>query len=188
MQQKIIEGLEGTVVSAKRIMAYFQDVASILADNNLPLIWTSPSGLRVTQRYNNLFERQIRTLCGVYKFRLTEEAPDLGLNVRKQALAAAPNIVHSWDAAHLISTVNACHADGVRSFSMVHDSYGTHARNTGTMARILREQAYEMHSRDLIHLFAEEVGAYAEGIDLPDPPEHGDFDISEVLRAEYFFA
>jgi DNA-directed RNA polymerase len=187
MEEKISAALEQTVVSAKEIMAYFQDVAAALAARDLPLRWITPAGMEVTQSYFNLARREVETLSGRYIF--WEEDDALGLDKRKQALASAPNIIHSFDAAMLALTVIAAHDRmGIQAFAFVHDSYGTHAADCPTLATILRNVAVDIYSRDQLAVFEEYVHAYAPGVELPARAPLGDFDVSEVRRAEYFFA
>ena len=50
-----------------------------------------------------------------------------GARRRVQALASAPNIIHSFDAAHLSMTVNAGAERGISAWAMIHDSFATHA-------------------------------------------------------------
>jgi DNA-directed RNA polymerase len=187
MQEKITAALEETVVAAKEIMAYFQEVAGLLADRDLPLRWITPAGMEVTQSYYKLSERRVDTLEG--RFTFWEEDADLGLDKRKQGLASAPNVIHSFDAAMLALTVIAAHGRmGIQAFAFVHDSYGTHAADCPTLATILRNVAVDIYSRDQLAAFEEYVHAYAPGIELPARPPLGTFDVSEVRRAEYFFA
>jgi len=44
------------------------------------------------------------------------------------------------DAAHMMRTINRLHAEGIRHFAMVHDSYGVHACDLDLLNRVLREE------------------------------------------------
>lgn len=187
LKEKIVEALSETVVAAKQIMAYFQEVAKILAEANVPLTWTTPNGSKVQQAYHVLARKKVRVLSG--EIILWEEDPLMQLNVGKNFLASAPNVVHSFDACHLAMTVNAAYEKGIESFCMIHDSYGTHAADTDLLAEVLREQFVEIYCVDRLQMFHEEALAQCPpGIELPEPPARGDFDVTEALESAFFFA
>lgn len=187
MRDKIIQALSTTVHSAKEIMAYFQSVALALAEEERPLRWRTPADMIVTQSYYNLARKRIRSLAG--RFIMWDEDEDMGLNRRKQFLSAAPNIIHSFDAAMLARTALRCQKEhGLADFAFIHDSYGTHACNTDLLADTLREEAYQIYSTNRLQEFHDFVSLENPGVVLPAPPDRGDFDISEVLRSPYFFA
>lgn len=187
MKDQIVAAVAETVVAAKDIMTYFQDMATALAKAQRPLKWTTPTGMRVTQAYHNLASTTVSTLVG--RVQLLSEAHDAGLNVRKQALAASPNVVHSCDAAMLAMTALTLYdKHGITDFAFVHDSYATHAADTGLMARTLREVAVDIYKDDWLRKFHDEVAAANPDVELPEPPPLGDFNVAEVLDAPYFFA
>lgn len=182
----LVEALGQTVSAARTVMAWLQSTSDTLAKAGLPFVWTTPTGSTVRQAYYRHATRQVRTLVG--RLVLAEEVPEGILHPRKQALGSAPNYVHSFDAAAMAFTVNACVEEGVRSFAMIHDSFATHAANTTTMSRLIREEFVQMYRTDWLRKTWGEVRAYAPGIDLPPPPPRGDFDIALVQDAEFFFS
>lgn len=187
LRDKIVEALSQTVAAAKDVMAYLQDTATALADEDIPLSWTTPAGMRVQQAYYNKSERRIRTVFG--QASLWEDNADLGLNKRKQALAAAPNWVHANDASHLAKVVTALKDDHhVSAFTFVHDSFGVHAANVDTLNTVLRREFVEMYREDQLARFEEEVRSYAPSVELPERPTRGDFDLEQVLEARFFFS
>lgn len=186
LKDVIVDALESTVVSAKEIMGYFQDVARALGTKNIPLTWQTPAGMKVRQSYFRLSHSQIRTLYG--KVSLWDEQESQGLEVRDQALAAAPNVVHSLDSAHLALTVVAARDDGIEHFALIHDSYGTHACNVERLGKILREEFVKMYSGDWLEVFERQVQEYAESIELPPRPRQGTLDLTQVLDSPYFFS
>lgn len=182
----ITAALGGTVVAAKQIMGWLQETAEALAEAGLPFQWESPTGSKYRQAYHAVSQDRVVTLMG--NLTLGREIHEGELQVRKQALGAAPNFVHSYDAAHLSRTVNAAFHDGIRSFATVHDSYGTHARNTTTLARILREEFVGIYRNDWLAWTAEQIAAYAPHVELPAIPPRGTFNIEEVINAQFFFS
>lgn len=187
MTAKIRAALETTVSSAKVIMSYFQDTAGALAEQNMPMSWVTPAGMVVTQSYWKLAGVQVETLYG--KVHLYNEVEDTGLDKRKQQLAAAPNVIHSFDAAHLARTV--CYLNDIGeqlSYSFIHDSYGTHACDVDLLAQALRDEFVDIYSVDRLEEFDENMRAAAPGVELPDRPERGTLDLEQVRHSKYFFS
>jgi DNA-directed RNA polymerase len=133
MRDLIVDALASEVGAAKGIMAWLRTTAQRLAEKGLPFEWTTPTGSRVRQAYHALSISRIQTL--VAKLNVPVESDSLLL--RKQAGGSAPNYVHSFDAAHLSMTVAAARDEGIESFSMIHDSYGTHAGKTPKLAHLI---------------------------------------------------
>lgn len=184
----IQRAMDQTVGSASAIMGYLQQTAAVMAKHQLPLQWTNAAGCRIQQSYYKLNGKRVQTLFG--KLTLVEENKEAGLDGNKQKNGAAPNYIHSMDAAHLALTVNRAASKGITSFSMIHDSYGTHAADMETLNECLRDTFAEIYSVDRLAMFHQEQLAVAEplGIELPTPPALGDFDVSEVRKSSFFFA
>ncbi|WP_455915107.1 DNA-directed RNA polymerase [Pantoea agglomerans] len=71
----------------------------------------------------------ISTLILGKEVRAKVSEDDKDINAAKQSSGVAPNYVHSMDACHLRMTVNLANEKyGIKAFSLVHDSFGTHAR------------------------------------------------------------
>lgn len=196
LKDKIILALDETVVSAKCIMAWLQEVASCLAEVHTPFTFTTPTGNKVTQSYYVLNRARVDTVAG--KLVVWEENKTGGLQARKQMLAAAPNLIHAFDASHLAMTVNAlcadiANVDGYRtSFSMIHDSFGVHANKADLLNDVLREQFVAIYATtNWLEKIEAEVREYAPDVTIPSYTEFvtmGDFDVREVLQSEFFFA
>lgn len=185
----IRRSMDATIASASAIMGYLQDVAGALAEHDLPLQWTNAAGCRVNQCYTKLAGKRVNTLYG--KFSITWEDRNQGLDGAKQRNGSAPNYIHSQDAAHMALTINfARDVFGIEHFSMIHDSYGCHAAHMPKLNAALRQTFKDMYSVDRLQQFHEEQVAVAEplGIELPVPPQTGDFDVSEVTESVFFFA
>ncbi len=110
------------------------------------------------------------------------------IDVRKQVDGIVAHLVHSMDAAHMMLTINRLHAEGIRHFAMVHDSYGVHACDVDLLNRVLREEFVRIYSEPVLLNFLDQQRKAHPGISLPDPPQTGDLDIQQVLSSPYFFA
>ena len=119
---------------------------------------------------------------------LWDQNPDGGLNQRKQSLGSAPNVIHRLDASLLQKVVNQLVKHDVYSFTTVHDSFATHFAHTDLLRDIIRKEAYQMFKgnwlKDEFHRYVQSNSP----VELPEPPEQGEFNVREVLKAPYFFA
>lgn len=186
LTDRILEAMSGTIAGAQAIMEWLQDVAGRLAKAGLPLTWTTPSGSTVRQGYYVEQIHRIHTLLG--KSNLASEASGTVLSARKQALAAAPNVIHSYDAAHLTMTVLAGQQKGIIAWAVIHDSFGTHAANTTLLAAHLREAFIEIYRHDQLAELHRQFQASAPQVNVPAPPARGDFNITSVRDSEFFFS
>jgi DNA-directed RNA polymerase len=156
------------------------------------MVWTNPAGMEVRlEKYKIKKSPRIRLHLpygGKVSIAYWEEDRKKGLNAGAQGRAITASVVHSFDAAHLAKTVNACSRAGIRSFAVVHDSYGTHACDAPAMARLLREQFVEIYSQSWLERLAEQWQEDApDGVEVRTPPARGDLDITQVVHSEHFF-
>lgn len=184
MRDCIVAALSDTAGAAKAVMAWIQTVAFRLAEQGLPFDWVTPTGSKCRQAYTEFTVNRIDTVAARVHIGTHTDV----LIPRKQALGSAPNLVHSFDAAHLSLTVNAAHAAGINSFAMIHDSFATHARQTTLLARILREEFVAIYKRDWLSEIYTQISDKYPDIDIPEPPPRGTFDIEQVLDAPFFFS
>jgi len=185
MTKAILEAMESVNGKAVEIMQYFQSVAEILGESGSGLSWYTPMGLKVTQQYNQFKERRIMTVLG--EITLSVEDAEMGLRVSKQTNSSSPNIIHSLDAAMLQMTVERLSEMGHTDFAMIHDSYGMHPSNVQDLHVALREVARDMFGGNLLADIHEYVQSSTD-IELPTPPSLGDYDINEIVNADYFFS
>jgi DNA-directed RNA polymerase len=214
LAKKVFAAVNETVAKAGEGMRFLQKAASLLAHEKKPLVWTTPVGFPVLHRYSEfevkrvnlfLYDRAIKVADAMTGDKVTEDGgvlrrifanvrvrPKDTINKSKQKSAVAPNVIHSLDAAHLLKTVNLAHAEGINSFCMIHDSFATHAADTGRFFDIIRDQMVEMYTK---HDPFQEIHAAAcaalsdKGRDkLPNPPAKGSLDLDAIRSSLYAFA
>ncbi|CAJ1369523.1 unnamed protein product [Effrenium voratum] len=183
------------IVGAQTIRNYMQKLTWRASKySNKGITWTAPSGFPVTQEYRSLDYRRVKTQFHgqVVKFRdyyLMDE-----IDQHRQKNSVAPNFVHSMDAAALVLTVDHAIDHGMSAFAMIHDSYGVHAADAETFAKLIRLEFITMYEDyDVLtdwadRLFLEHLPAEEQKEDLPTRPRNGKLDLQEVLNADYFFA
>jgi DNA-directed RNA polymerase, mitochondrial len=180
-----------TIVASKACMDWLQETARVAAKAGLPIHWHTPAGFPARQAYYEREERRVVTTLGTKRVRLTVFDSKPTLSRRLQAQGIAPNFVHSMDAAHMMRTITMCREQGVTAFSMVHDSYGTHAGDMETMNTLLRQSFIDQYNTDVLAEFREELAEQlpVELADqLPPVPAKGQLDLSQVAAADYFFS
>ena len=185
------EAIKETVIAASSALTWLQGVAGSLAEAGLPVFWSTPVGLPVRQDETTLKTgKQYVWFQGQkLQFRLAQHSDKI--DKRRQRSAIAPNFVHSMDAAHLMKTVNASLEAGIDSFSMIHDSFGTHAGDVETMGYLLRREFVIMYGEDILGRFREQALRQlpsASREELPPIPEKGNLDLTGVLKSDFFFA
>jgi DNA-directed RNA polymerase len=158
----------------------------------LPVRWTTPLGFPVLQRYYKTSANRVKTRINGSIIYLTMSEETKQVDSRKSAQGMSPNWVHSCDAAHLQLSVARAWEEGMEHFSLIHDSFGTHACNAGHFASVIKEAMLEMYSTSdvVADLFWELLSQVPEDKvgDLELPPSKGTLDLEAVLASEYSFA
>lgn len=190
MGSLIWDSVGTVVVAATSAMEWFQTAARLAAKSGLPVRWETPDGLTVLQAYAKLKTERIDITFGSIRAAWTVAVGETrDLDKQKQANSISPNWVHSMDASHMRATIRKAFSEGVRSFSLIHDSYGTHAGNTDALAYYLREQFVEMYSEDVMAKFRDDLlTQLPPDTELPELPSKGTLDLALVMESEFFFA
>lgn len=193
MGRRIWSAVSQVVVAAREAMDWFQKAARAAAKEGLPVRWTTPDGLPVLQAYYKMNTKRLRLTFGGERLRLnasTGPKESMELEKNKQANGISPNWVHSMDSSHMRQTVRSCWDGGMRSFALIHDSYGTHAENADALADILREEFIAMYTdQDVLDDFKAELEEQLpEGAELDALPSKGDLDLERVMQSDFFFA
>ena len=181
--------IDEVVKAASVVMKWLQDASRVMSALDMPISWTTPAGLPILQRYLAKTGTSVEVhVNGVRtKFSLTKTDSNK-MDKRKVANALSPNVIHSYDSAHLMMTIMRARERGVTSFAAVHDSYGTHAADLTELSVVLREVFVEMYSIDRLAAFRDELLQQYPDAQLPALPAMGNLDITEVLDSDYFFA
>lgn len=104
--------------------------------------------------------------------------------------------LNSLDASHMMQTILKANANGITSFSFIHDSYGCHASDMTKMADCLRQAFVEQYSTCQLSRFRDQVLEQFEAWGLgdigrkevPPIPDKGVLDLSKIAQSLYFFA
>lgn len=189
------EAIGNVVVAARQAMDWLREVSKVAASTELPVRWTTPSGMLVVQDYRDAVGEELDFQVLGRRYRLMLAKTGEKLSARRQALGISPNFVHSLDAAHLMRTVMLCAQDGMKDFAMIHDSYGVHAGRAAQLRDNLRDAFVDQYRADVLAEFRDELSRQLTDMgrldlveELPPLPEMGTLDLEQVKQSEYFFA
>ncbi|WP_266156746.1 DNA-directed RNA polymerase [Dyella silvatica] len=179
------------VIAAREAMDWLKAAAKVAAQGDMPVSWTTPAGFPVLQEYRESLGKRVRVVVSGRSMSLVASVEGTKLDSRRQALGISPNFVHSCDASHMMLTVSTALENGISSFAMIHDSYGTHASETSLLAASLRASFVEQYTREVLTDFRDELAEQLPpeiAAQLPPLPPCGDLDINLVVQSAYFFA
>jgi DNA-directed RNA polymerase len=169
-------------------MKFIQTLAKIRADNGLHLEWKTPTGFRVVSRDCppdvKTAELELNGVGVKYK---VGNGWKPGILKRDAMNGAAPNFVHSLDAAHLIRVVIAAVAAGI-DIVVVHDSFGCLAPYALKLRGIIRTQFALLYEDDVLAELRKDAQHGLGSIELPPVPPKGSLDRFNVMWSEYAFA
>lgn len=192
MAAEIWNAVTKTLVKSVEAMAWLQQAAAAVSAEGLPVRWSTPVGFPVMQAYWNVEDRRIKTSLQGAIIKLTMGERTDVLDTRHQRNGISPNVVHSLDAAHMMLTTVRAEQEHIKSFAMIHDSFGTTAAETEDLFRIVRESFVEMYEEtDVFRNFRGEIMRQLSPDALkalPNLPEPGTLDLSGVLDSKYCFA
>jgi len=171
------EAIGEVVIAARAAMVWLQKNISKGYTH-----WVTPIGFPVFQYYKKADAIDVNTkLNGRLVLKLRDADGEGEPNRYGQRNGIAPNFVHSIDSSHMVMTINKIE---LPAYAMIHDDFGTHAGNAEKLATALREAFKDLYTlHDPLADWAEQ-----QGIDVSTLPEVGEYDINEILNAEYFFA
>jgi len=202
-------------VKAVEAMGWLQVASGLLAQDkdingqSLPTYWITPAGFPVKQKYNKVVLKQLRTFTtGTIRVKepfkedsQIEEGASINprgcatpppFGPRKPKPGFAPHFVPSMDASPLMLTVCSWFDKGVKSFAMIHDSYGAPAGHGDIMFTTVREVFVDTYSNNDVlqdlHDHIENLLSPKMVDKLPKIPSKGNLDLERVKESMYAFS
>lgn len=189
MAELIWKGVTQTVSKAAEAMDWLQQLARMVTQEGQVVTWHTPLGFLVRQDYWASATKQMRAVFLGKRLAPRFSEPTGNVDKRKSANAIAPNVIHSLDASHMMLTV--VRAKGIENFSLIHDSYGTHACDTDDLFKAIRNAFVELYTDNVFDRFRDEIMSqmsWEQQQDVPPTPEYGELELSSVLDSDYCFA
>ena len=185
--------------AAKQGMEFFQECASALAKENKPIHWRTPIGFPVTQKKTRWKSEKIK----VYLYDRTakvKKRAQIGLKspdgdkicVRQSKSGISPNIIHSMDSSHLLSTVLALKDNGINDFMLIHDSFAVPCESSWDLFSIVRETFKEQYSGFCLYsmIYDATLAQLSDTSPLDDLalPNKGHLDLLVIAESDFCFA
>lgn len=184
----VAEAMKTVAPAAIRLMAWIRECAGAACKptDHFPLgrpyaFW-SPHGFPVIQPYR--LETAQRVRVDGHSYYIGRQDSQCPVNQKRQVNGSAPNVVHSWDAAHGSAVAARAMAEGFE-VPLIYDCIGPRANCVDDGRRIFREEFVMLHSRDLVAEHAENLTRTYPDVRFPEPPPKGTFDLDHVLESTY---
>lgn len=188
----VIEALKSSIYEPFVAMEFIKHLSDCCTLEGINLEWEMPTGMKTCQAYKKSKKKRIRSWFGdvSYTTTLSEETPQIDKTESKNG--SSPNFVHSMDASHLQHVVVKCVQEGISSFAMIHDSFGTHACDVERLQEITRNTFADIYTEDWLQKLYLHTQSRLKGDGLARIDKlqvvYGDLDINETRSAEYLFS
>jgi DNA-directed RNA polymerase len=160
------------------------------------LEWHTPSGFPVIYKAYLQHERKQRgTIKGItgnkdgrvmHVIKVDVLNKETGEKVpcrRSFASGISPNVVHSYDAAHMANTINVFNA----GFAAVHDSFSTHASDVDWLQDVTKMTFIAQYDVENFFDVVQDTLMYNKDTFTLAQPELGSLQLSDVQQSKYFF-
>ena len=179
MSQVQFDCIDKIAFNLRGVMSWYQECVSILADHEQGWEYTNPVGFTMRQFYSKKLSVTIPTPN--YSVRIQTTNGDI--NKTKQVSGISANQTHSLDGALLVLT----HATFSGTMSVIHDSVGCHSSDMEELQTSLRKSHVLLYQGNRLAEMKQQ-NEDRTGLTLPEPPEMGDLELSDVLTASYYFS
>ncbi len=190
----VYSAIEQVVSRPADAMRFLRSIARALGHEGKPVVWHTPLGFPVVLSYPRSKVEEIRLYLhnkGVRNVhRVSAQEDTVGIDKNRAANAIAPGFVHSLDACHLQMVVNACADEGITNLALVHDSFGCLPSDAEAVRAIIVKEFHRMYTEnDVLADIREEALAQIDNkLRIPDVPEYGNLDLTQILEADYAFS
>ncbi len=161
------------------MLRMFQELAVRANERDMFLAWKTPvTNFPVVQAYREPISKRTKLRYADQEIKIVVEAwEEAVLNKAGSKTGAAPNIVHSFDAAHLALTVH----NASYPISVIHDSFGCHAGNMIKLFPDVRQTFVNFYTTDPLTQLLTQF----DSLDLM--PRRGNLNVIEILGSQYAF-
>jgi len=193
----LIKAINEVCAGPLKTTKYLQKIAEHeLNSNRNHLAWHTPSGFPVVYKAYLQHERKQRgTIRGIQGNKdgrvmhvikvdvLNKETGERVPCRRSYASGISPNVVHSYDAAHMANTVVGFNG----SFGAVHDSFSTHADEVDFLQEVTKMTFVAQYDiENFFNLLQDTLMENKESFVFPQPVT-GSLNLQEVYNSKYFF-
>jgi DNA-directed RNA polymerase len=193
----LIKAINTVCAGPLKTTKYLQKIAEHeLNSGRNQLTWTTPSGFPVIYKAYLQHERKQRgTIKGIQGNKdgrvmhvikvdvLNKETGERVPCRRSFASGISPNVVHSYDAAHMANTIVSFNG----SFGAVHDSFSTHADEVDFLQEVTKMTFIAQYDvENFFNIIQDTLMNHRDTFTF-NQPELGNLVLSEVMDSKYFF-
>lgn len=160
----------------------------------------SPTIVKVENTKGEMTYRRLHETVIVGEPRRTQvtvrlwEGKDIDKRRTKQGIS--PNIIHSYDASHMMSTILQLVDNGVTDFMMIHDSFAVPASQSEVLFDTVRDTFINQYSDHCMYSNIKDSclkklnpdGAGFKRVTKLKIPNIGDLDLSQIRNSDYCFS
>ena len=185
------EAINEVILGAKKIMKFLKEVSRLVASENLPVCWTTPSPLNfpVQMMCYKKESKRVKTKMGDSIIKLSVSSETDEIDRRKVQQSICPNLIHQLDSSVLSLSVVKGSELGIDNFSLIHASFGVLAPDSDKMSLALREAFCEIYSQDVLANWAMEMKQMLSEKNqkkFPPIPAKGNLDLEQVKKSVFF--
>jgi DNA-directed RNA polymerase len=131
----------------QEVVNYFKEMVNLMTKLNLPIVWITPAGLEIKQRYVRRNSTRIRSSSfkGASYYIVI---PTDKINKVSQESAFMPNLIHSMDASTITLLVKKLRFLGIYNLYTIHDCFATTANNISLVNELVRDSFCEIYAND----------------------------------------
>jgi DNA-directed RNA polymerase len=162
-----------------KLLRMFETLAERSNEQDVFLKWTAPvTNFPVVQAYRKPTTVRTRLKYGDEELKVNLQTWDEAvINKDSQKTGAAPNLVHSFDAAHLSMVVHSADFN----ITVVHDSFGATPGDMPKLFKLVREKFVDFYNVAPLETVLVEL----ESLDLL--PSKGNLDLKRILESDFAF-
>lgn len=134
--------------SLNDVYNYFKEIINLICKINIPVVWFTPSGLKITQHYLRSKIHKVSIIFGKKSKTVVLRESSVKIDKIKQVNAIIPNIIHSLDASHLINLINTLDDINFKPFICVHDCFGTHPNDLEFLFYLIKKEFILLYSTE----------------------------------------
>ena len=168
--------------SVVRIQKFLRGCANAIG--NEIIRWSTPSGFKIVQGLTKRKKSKVRTIIGNIITWIDFNLETDDIDPRQQRTSITANFIHGIDAAVVHRLAYAMPYD----MGFVHDCFICHASNARKVHQDVRKTYKTFFSIDLLAEFRCELLNQYPTAKLPDLPELGTLDVSQIDRAMYLLS
>lgn len=142
--------LFNTYPSLTKVVEYLKDVNKFLKklDVSFGVLWKTPSGLIIQQKYVDFDTKILNTSILNYKKSISLKIPNINkISLIKQNQAIIPNIIHSLDASNVSLLANKLIINNDKvNLLTIHDCFATNANNIPLLSLLIKKSFLEIYN------------------------------------------